>query len=56
MKYSERVVKREEIMNKVWTDVVVESRTLDVHIRSLRKKLSCDCIKTIKGIGFRFSC
>ncbi|MBQ2836575.1 MAG: winged helix-turn-helix domain-containing protein, partial [Peptococcaceae bacterium] len=33
----------------------VETRTLDVHIRSLRQKLgtSGNCIETVRGIGYR---
>ncbi len=50
-----KVVLREEIMNKVWgTDVVVGNRTIDVHIRKLRKKIGNDFFKTIKGVGYKF--
>ena len=46
---------REEIMNKVWgNDVIVGDRTIDVHIRKLRKKLGDQHIQTIKGVGYRF--
>ena len=40
----------------VGDDVVVSNRNIDVHIRSLRKKL-CSCselIETIRGVGYRF--
>jgi len=35
---------------------VVLERTIDVHIRALRKKLAAksDCIETVRGIGYRF--
>ena len=50
-----KVFKREEIMNRVWgTDVVVGDRTIDVHIRKLRKKIGDDHIQTIKGVGYKF--
>ena len=50
-----KVFKREIILEKVWgNEVVVGSRTIDVHIRKLREKLGEDCIKTIKGIGYKF--
>lgn len=55
-----RVVSREELLTKVWgIDFVGETRTLDMHIGTLRKKLSDDAenahlIKTVRGIGYRF--
>lgn len=50
-----KVFKREEIFEKVWgNDVIVGDRTIDVHIRRIREKLNLDCIKTIKGIGYKF--
>ena len=50
-----KVIKREEIMNQIWgEDVIVGDRTIDVHIRKLRKKIGSDFIKTIKGIGYKF--
>lgn len=49
-----RVFKREEILYKVWgDDVVVNDRTIDVHIRKLRDKLDLREIKTVKGIGYK---
>ncbi len=51
-----KVFSREEIFNKVWgTDVIVGNRTIDVHIRKLREKLGDHYIKTIKGIGYKFT-
>ena len=50
-----KVIKREEIMNHIWgEDVIVGDRTIDVHIRKLRKKIGSNFIKTIKGIGYKF--
>ena len=50
-----RVFLRHEILNQVWgSDVIVGDRTIDVHIRKIRQKLGLDCIKTIKGVGYKF--
>jgi len=50
-----KVFRREEILNTVWgQDVVVGDRTIDVHIKKLREKISSDKIKTIKGFGYKF--
>ena len=51
-----KVYNREEIFDKIWgDDVVVGGRTIDVHIRKLRKKLGRDYIMTVKGIGYKFN-
>ncbi len=51
---TDKVFKREEILEKVWgNDVVVGERTIDVHIRRLREKLGVDSIQTLKGIGYK---
>ena len=51
---TEKVFKREEILEKVWgNDVVVGERTIDVHIRRLREKLGIHMIQTLKGIGYK---
>ena len=50
------VLTREELLSKVWGyDFTGESRTVDVHIRSLRSKLGdCgDVIETLRGVGYR---
>lgn len=53
----DRVLTRDEIFSAVWgDDVVVGDRTIDVHIRRIREKLETDCIKTIKGVGYKFEC
>lgn len=52
---SEKVVRREKIMEKVWgNDVIVGDRTIDVHIRRLREKFGEDYFKTVKGVGYKF--
>ena len=51
-----KVCKREEIMETIWgSDVVVGDRTIDVHIRKLREKIGNNYVKTIKGIGYKFT-
>jgi len=55
-----RVVPREELLNAIWGfDFLGESRTLDIHVRTLRQKLSDDAenpkyIKTVRNVGYRF--
>lgn len=50
-----KVFQRDEIMNRVWgAEVVVGDRTIDVHIRKLRKKIGENHIQTIKGVGYKF--
>lgn len=56
-KNRDRVVAREELMEKIWGyNYIGESRTLDIHISSLRQKLGtcAECIKTIRNVGYRF--
>lgn len=60
MTYPERVYSREQLLNYVWgTNVYVEDRTVDVHIRRLRKAIEQDghdrMIQTVRGTGYRFS-
>lgn len=46
---------REEIYDTVWgSGVVVGERTIDVHIRNLRKKIGEDHIVTVKGVGYKY--
>ena len=51
-----RVYSRDQLLEKIWsTDYVGESRTVDVHIGTLRTKLG-DCgdyIRTVRGVGYR---
>ena len=58
IEHKERVVTRDELLNTIWGyNFIGESRALDVHIRSLRKKLNDDgekYIKTIRSVGYRF--
>jgi len=50
-----KVFKRESILESVWgKDVIVGDRTIDVHIRKLRKKIGENYFKTVKGVGYKF--
>lgn len=53
-----KAVSRQELLNQIWGyDFVGESRTLDVHINSLRRKLGDPYdtwIQVIRGVGYRF--
>lgn len=56
MKYPNRVFTRQELLNQVWGEYFVgETRTVDVHIGTLRTKLgdASHLIKTIRGVGYR---
>ena len=51
-----RVFSRDQLLEKIWsTDYVGETRTVDVHIGTLRTKLGpCgDYIRTVRGVGYR---
>ena len=53
-----KVLTREELMNRVWnTDFSGESRTLDIHIRTLRQKLGCagNYIHTVRKVGYQLT-
>jgi len=50
-----RVASRESILERVWgLSSEVETRTVDVHVRALRKKLGQDVVETVIGAGYRF--
>ncbi|MDR5170527.1 phosphate regulon transcriptional regulator PhoB [Methylobacillus pratensis] len=60
MSNPERVHSRTQVLDRVWGDrVFVEDRTVDVHIRRLRRALSEsgheEFIQTVRGVGYRFS-
>lgn len=53
-----RVVPREELLDKLWDyNADIETRTLDIHIRTLRQKLGEEgsaYIRTVRSVGYRF--
>lgn len=61
MAHPERAYSREQLLDGVWGGTVyIDDRTVDVHIRRLRKALSefgfDKYIETVRGTGYRFSC
>ncbi|KSV60382.1 response regulator transcription factor [Acetivibrio ethanolgignens] len=54
----DRVVEREELLNNIWGYTQeIETRTLDIHIRTLRQKIGDKkgkYIRTVRGVGYRF--
>lgn len=57
IKSPKRVYSREQLLNSVWgDDIYVESRTIDVHIRRLRKAINIegkkDLIRTVRSSGY----
>lgn len=60
MTHPERVYSRTQLLDRVWgANVYVEERTVDVHVRRLRKALTDvgadNYIQTVRGAGYRFS-
>lgn len=62
MSHPERAYTRGQLLDRVWgANVYVEERTVDVHIRRLRKALQApggdysNLIQTVRGTGYRFS-
>ena len=56
MTHKGRVLSREQIMDKVWdTDYEGESRTVDMHIKTLRQKLgeAGSAIRTVRNVGYQ---
>ena len=58
--HPDRVYSRTQLLDRVWgANVYVEERTVDVHVRRLRKALAAesadDYIQTVRGAGYRFS-
>lgn len=60
MQHPERVYSRNQVLDQVWGgNVYIEERTVDVHIRRLRKALASygydHLVQTVRGVGYRFS-
>ena len=60
MTHAERVHSRERVLDAVWgSNTYIDERTVDVHIRRLRKALTASgydrYIQTVRGVGYRFS-
>jgi two-component system phosphate regulon response regulator PhoB len=60
MTHADRAFSRSQLLDQVWGDqVYVEERTVDVHVRRLRKALEKtgheNLLQTVRGVGYRFS-
>ena len=58
LEHPEQVLARERIMKDVWdTDDLLESRTIDMHVRTLRQKLGTagEAIRTVRKVGYKLS-
>jgi DNA-binding response OmpR family regulator len=55
VKHPGRVFTREQVLDRAWGDgVFVADRTIDVHVKSLRKKFGdLEFIETVRGVGYR---
>ena len=52
---SGKVFTREQLLDRIWGyDYYGDTRTVDVHIDRIRKKLDKDVIKTVYGVGYKF--
>jgi two-component system alkaline phosphatase synthesis response regulator PhoP len=50
-----RVLSRNLLLEKIWGyEYAGDTRTVDVHIRRLRKKIEADYIETVRGVGYKF--
>lgn len=50
-----RVLSRDLLLEKIWGyEYAGDTRTVDVHIRRLRKKIKADYIATVRGVGYKF--
>ena len=61
---SERPISREELLEKVWgysSEMAIETRTVDIHIARIRRKIEKDpkhpgFLVTVRGAGYRLNC
>jgi len=49
-----RVFTRDNLLNSVWGyDYFGDEKIVNTHIKNIRRKLSVDCIETIRGVGYK---
>lgn len=49
-----RVFSRDVLLNCIWNyDYFGDEKIVNTHIKNIRKKLGVDCIKTIRGVGYK---
>ncbi len=50
-----RVLSRQQLLDGVWgIEYMTNDRTIDTHIKNIRKKLNTDRLVTIKNVGYKF--
>jgi DNA-binding response OmpR family regulator len=50
-----RIASREQILDAVWgLASEIDARTIDAHVRTIRRKLGEDVVETLIGVGYRF--
>lgn len=55
IEHSGQVLSRDQILDRLWdSDETPLDRVIDVYIKNLRKKLHLNCIKTVKGVGYKY--
>ncbi len=55
IEHTGQVLSREQILDRMWeSEEAPFDRVIDVYIKNLRKKLYLDCIKTVKGVGYKY--
>ncbi|MCR8658531.1 response regulator transcription factor [Paenibacillus endoradicis] len=55
IEHSGQTLTRDQILDRLWeSEEAPIDRVIDVYIKNLRKKLYLDCIKTVKGLGYKY--
>ncbi|MBS3811252.1 MAG: response regulator transcription factor [Halanaerobiales bacterium] len=50
-----QVFSRDQLLKEIWGyEFAADTRTVDVHVRRLRKKIDQNLIKTVRGVGYKF--
>jgi TolB-like protein/Tfp pilus assembly protein PilF len=55
IEHRDRVVSKDELLDRVWAGLAVEENNLQVHVSTLRKMLGPHAVATIPGRGYRFT-
>lgn len=55
LNHKNQVLTRDNLISRVWGyDFEGDEKTVNIHIMNLRRKLGVDCIRTIRGVGYKF--
>lgn len=55
LNHKNQVLTRDNLISQVWGyDFEGDEKTVNIHIMNLRRKLGIDCIRTIRGVGYKF--